>query len=163
MFDTIRVRSRREAERVAALAAEIWTEYYTPLIGAEQVKYMLERFQSAGAIQNDGYRYDLMTDGERDVAYCGVRPEPAGLFVSKIYVRKEYRKKGIARLLLRRALDEHPSAKRVWLTVNKGNEAVEAYKRMGFVMEDAVVTDIGGGYVMDDYIMTRPVVYGLDL
>jgi hypothetical protein len=42
------------------------------------------------------------------------------------------------------------------------NEAVEAYKRMGFAIEKEVVADIGGGFVMDDYLMTRPVMYGVD-
>jgi hypothetical protein len=34
---------------------------------------------------------------------------------------------------------------------------------MGFVVEEEVVTDIGGGFVMDDYRMSRPVIYGMDL
>ncbi|MDR0292719.1 MAG: GNAT family N-acetyltransferase [Oscillospiraceae bacterium] len=167
MFDTIRVLSHHEIERVAALAGEIWTEYYTPLIGAEQTAYMIGKFQSADAIAGDihtkGFRYDLMTDGARDIAYCGVLPEDESLFISKIYVRGEYRKMGIARLLLGRAVNEHPKARRVWLTVNKGNEtAIASYKRMGFDMEDSVVTDIGGGFVMDDYIMARRVAFGVE-
>ncbi|MDR0325624.1 MAG: GNAT family N-acetyltransferase [Oscillospiraceae bacterium] len=167
MYDTIRVHSAHEAERVAALAREIWTDFYTPLIGAEQVAYMLANRQSpeaiSEAIHEEGVCYDLMMDGERDIAYCAVLPEKESLFVSKMYVRKEYRKKGIARLLLRRAVNEHPNAKRVWLYVHKRNESVEGYKRMGFVIEGEAVTDIGGGFVMDDYIMARPVIYGEDL
>ena len=167
MYKTVRVHTAHEIERTATLAREIWTEYYPPLIGAEQTEYMLNNFQSpqaiTGAIQKEGYWYDLMTDGEYDIAYSGVLPGEESLFVSKIYVRAKYRKKGIARVLLRRAVDEHPKTKRIWLTVNKGNEAaIGSYQKMGFAIEDAVVTDIGGGYVMDDYIMARPVVYGID-
>jgi ribosomal protein S18 acetylase RimI-like enzyme len=41
--------------------------------------------------------------------------------------------------------------------VNKGNHrAIACYRRHGFVEEASVVNDIGGGYVMDDYVMVRP-------
>ena len=41
-----------------------------------------------------------------------------------------------------------------YLTVNKNNtKAISVYKSFGFDITDTVVTDIGGGYVMDDYIM----------
>ena len=44
--------------------------------------------------------------------------------------------------------------KAIWLTVNRRNErAIGAYRRAGFREVRAQVTDIGGGYVMDDYVM----------
>jgi ribosomal protein S18 acetylase RimI-like enzyme len=40
------------------------------------------------------------------------------------------------------------------LAVNKHNaQAIAAYRKNGFRVADAVVKDIGGGFVMDDYIM----------
>jgi RimJ/RimL family protein N-acetyltransferase len=48
--------------------------------------------------------------------------------------------------------------KRVYLTVNKhNNHAIDVYKKIGYSVADTAVTDIGGGYVMDDYIMEREV------
>lgn len=42
-----------------------------------------------------------------------------------------------------------------YLTVNKQNErAVSAYTALGFKKIDEAVSDIGNGYVMDDYIMS---------
>ena len=42
----------------------------------------------------------------------------------------------------------------VYLTVNKNNKtAIRAYEKNGFVITTSVVTDIGQGFVMDDYIM----------
>ena len=42
----------------------------------------------------------------------------------------------------------------VYLTVNKGNKrAIRAYEKSGFSITESVVTDIGHGFVMDDYIM----------
>ena len=42
----------------------------------------------------------------------------------------------------------------MYLTVNKYNDlGIRAYEGTGFVTIDAVETDIGEGYIMDDYIM----------
>ena len=42
------------------------------------------------------------------------------------------------------------------LSVNKRNaKAIAAYHRNGFVIAESVVTDIGGGFVMDDYVMAK--------
>ncbi len=48
---------------MAALAHEIWYEYYVPLIGRAQVDYMVARFQNAAAMQaqiDQGYEYFLV-------------------------------------------------------------------------------------------------------
>jgi ribosomal protein S18 acetylase RimI-like enzyme len=48
------------------------------------------------------------------------------------------------------------AGRRLILSVNKRNaRAIAAYKRNGFVVVESVVTDIGGGFVMDDYIMAK--------
>ncbi|MCL2003356.1 MAG: GNAT family N-acetyltransferase [Oscillospiraceae bacterium] len=154
-----RVETSEQIAAAAALAGEIWTGHYTPLIGAAQVAYMLERFQSeeaiGAAIREEGYRYYLAGDA----GYCAVKPEKDGvLFLSKLYVRKESRGQGLARRMLDCALAEHPGTKRVRLTVNRGNaDSIEAYKKMGFRVKKEIVADIGGGFVMDDYLMERAV------
>ena len=44
----------------------------------------------------------------------------------------------------------------MYLTVNKGNDlGVRAYRGNGFSVIDAVETDIGQGFIMDDYIMEK--------
>ena len=46
---------------VATLAQEIWTQHFTPIIGASQVDYMLNKFQSTEAITAqiaDGWEYN---------------------------------------------------------------------------------------------------------
>jgi diamine N-acetyltransferase len=46
-------------------------------------------------------------------------------------------------------------ATHLWLTVNKRNPSVRAYQRIWFVIANAMVMDIGSGYVMDVYKMER--------
>ena len=44
------------------------------------------------------------------------------------------------------------------LTVNKGNAgSINVYLKAGFVKKEEVVTDIGGGFFMDDYVMEKAV------
>jgi len=46
----------------------------------------------------------------------------------------------------------------VWLQVNKQNtRAKRAYERAGYAVQRAAVFEIGCGFVMDDFIMTRSV------
>jgi ribosomal protein S18 acetylase RimI-like enzyme len=47
-------------------------------------------------------------------------------------------------------------ARRLILSVNKRNaRAIAAYRRNGFTVAEAVMVDIGRGFVMDDFIMAR--------
>ena len=44
------------------------------------------------------------------------------------------------------------------LNVNKRNAAAIAmYERCGFGVREAIVVDIGSGFVMDDYVMSKRV------
>jgi hypothetical protein len=62
MSEIVRVKSDEALGRVAELARETWMRHYTPIIGAAQVEYMLEKFQSAPAIAKqiaEGFEYYL--------------------------------------------------------------------------------------------------------
>jgi len=150
------------ARDVAELAREIWTEHYTPLIGAEQVEYMLSKFQSEEQIQEDiahnGFRYYLAIDDAsgKPVGYSAAVSKPEVMFLSKVYVHRDYRKQGIANAFLSEAKSfaKEKGQGRIQLTVNKGNSgSIAAYKAMGFEKVAEAVSDIGEGFVMDDFIM----------
>lgn len=143
---------------VARLAREIWPEHYLSIIGQAQVDYMLARFQSAQAIAAQiamGDEYFLLRRSDEWLGYVAMRSEPdAGrLFISKLYLLKEIRGQGIGRASLERLaqLARQRGLHKLWLTVNKYNPAVSAYLHIGFIKVNDIVTDIGGGYVMDDF------------
>ncbi|MBN2842026.1 MAG: GNAT family N-acetyltransferase [Sedimentisphaerales bacterium] len=148
--------------KTAALATEIWTEHYLPIIGPEQVSYMLAKFQSPAAIASQirqGYRYFLIEDEMAAITgYFAVRIDSNGMFLSKFYVKRSCRGKGLGRqafaFIEKLATDNGLGL--IWLTVNKNNTAsIKIYKKLGFIIADKVVTDIGNGYVMDDYKMEK--------
>jgi diamine N-acetyltransferase len=81
------------------------------------------------------------------------------VFISKLYVVAAHRSAGAGRrtLELLNGMARERGATHLWLTVNRGNPSVRAYERQGFKIVEAVVMDIGGGYVMDDYKMEKEV------
>ena len=104
-------------------------------------------------MESGGYVYDIARLGGVPCGYSAVRPEETGLFLSKLYVKKDCRGCGVARAMMARieALARRRGADRIRLTCNKRNTAsLAAYQRLGFVVVSPVVTDIGGGFVMDD-------------
>lgn len=159
----IRIATVQDVPLLASLARQVWTEHYTPLLGNAQVKYMLHTFQSAGSIQNaivkEGMVYYLLcrADGE-PVGYCAWKTEDSSLFLSKLYILKPYRGKGFARVVLQRleAIGGENRADRIVLTVNRYNTAsIAVYKALGFSILREQVTDIGDGFVMDDFVLEK--------
>ncbi len=158
----IEVKDEGQIGIVQCLASEIWTEHYTPIIGKDQVDYMLDKFQSKDAIRDQiirqGFMYFLIRDGEEYIGYIGVQPSGHELFLSKIYVRSAHRRKGFGWKAIRflEALAIRLELNKISLTVNKNNiESITAYEKMGFRNLGPVIQDIGNGFAMDDYKMEK--------
>ena len=146
---------------LAVLAKRLWHSAFDNLIGQEQTNYMIEKFQSEPAFTrqttSEFYSYFfILLEGKR-VGYTAIanRPIEDKLFLSKLYLSPEVHGKGIAvqtlEFVKNKAIELNKKA--VYLTVNKGNaRAISVYEKFGFSRTDSVVTDIGGGFVMDDYI-----------
>jgi diamine N-acetyltransferase len=163
-IELVAVTGTAQIADVARMAREVWHEYYVPLIGQAQVDYMVARFQTAGAIQSQiqsGYEYFQVQQAGESIGYVAIRDDAADrrVFISKLYVLAAHRKSGAGRKvlgLIERIARERGAA-HLWLTVNKANPSVRAYERLGFTIAEAMVVDIGGGFVMDDYRMEKAV------
>lgn len=145
-----------EIKALAELADEIWHEYWPCLLSEKQIDYMVRIFQSEDAIinqiNNENYTYYFIIVKEQIAGYTGVSPKDGYLFLSKLYLKKEFRHLGFGK----KAFEEIKQLghKKIRLTVNKHNlSAYNAYLKYGFKVIDSVITDIGHEFVMDDYIM----------
>lgn len=158
-----KVTTKDEIGTISALAREIWTQHFTPIIGASQVDYMLTRFQGAAVISSqiaDGWEYYLIRSQQDWVGYTGLVPdrENGRMMISKIYLLDRARGKGLGKALLEFIEDKSMAGgcPTLWLTVNRFNEGPIAwYKRRGFEIVDEVKKDIGNGFFMDDLIMEK--------
>jgi diamine N-acetyltransferase len=162
-LEFVPVQSELELAVVAELAREIWYEYYVALIGRAQVDYMVAKFQSTDAMAQQmraGYEYFLLRRAGQNAGYCAVqaKADERSLFISKLYLLRQERGAGTGRRCMEfiEQLARRRGLQSLWLTVNKGNPAVNAYKRLGFRIAADLVIDIGGGFVMDDYRMEKP-------
>ena len=157
-----KVMTENELRDIAELASQIWHECFVGIITNGQIDYMVDKFQSYPAmtdqINEQGYSYFAVREDGELCGYTAVKPEKDDrFFLSKLYLRSDKRGRGIARTMLDKVFTEARNAGKssVYLTVNKHNShAIDVYKKVGFEVTDTAVTDIGGGFVMDDYIMT---------
>ena len=144
----------KEVERLADI---VWREHYSKIISMEQIDYMLKSFQSFNAIKaqlSDGYIYCILEDNEVNVGYISYKIEENAVFLSKIYVLDGFRGKGYAKKAVNYLKNISGNGNKIWLTVNKNNtDSINAYEKMGFCKERSQISDIGSGFVMDDFVM----------
>lgn len=147
-----------QLRRIAAIADEIWHEYFPCLLSGEQIDHMVKKFCSFEAekenISREGYSYYFIKAKGRDVGYTAVKPDRDRLFLSKLYLFKAERGKHYASGAVAeiKEIARSMGLSAVWLTVNKHNDiAIRAYRGLGFELIGEGVTDIGKGFVMDDY------------
>ncbi len=158
--------AKEHLAEIAALAAVIWRAHYSGLISTEQIEYMLARMYDAESMRRElegGVSwFRVLADGAmRGFASVGPGASATEFKLHKLYVHPDWQRHGLGSLLLK----ECESAARVEgatalvLNVNKRNEkAVAVYLKRGFTVRESIVADIGGGFVMDDYVMMKSLV-----
>ena len=149
-----------QVREIADLAKVIWNEHFTPIIGKDQVDYMVEKFQSYPALKeqiSEEYEYYQIFSGGEFCGYTGIHPgEDNRLFLSKLYLKKESRGHHLATgaFSFLKEICRERGYSAIWLTCNKHNDnSLGVYRHFGFEIIDTQEADIGGGFIMDDYIM----------
>lgn len=160
----IRRLTTEELADVQALAQVIWRQYYPGIISGGQIEYMLARMYDLVVMQREmqeqGIEYDgLFLDGEM-VGFCshGRQPGSDDYKLHKLYLLPEHHGKGWGRAALEYVAEQARASgcRCLILAVNKRNEkALRSYRANGFTVRSEIVTDIGHGYVMDDYVMEK--------
>jgi ribosomal protein S18 acetylase RimI-like enzyme len=149
---------------VAELARIIWRKHYPGIITPEQIEYMLEHGYSREALRRfiteEGAGLDLAHIDDRFAGFAAYYrcDHPDELKLDKLYVHQDFHGRRIGSSLIASAEVAARAQHRTMLilNVNKHNaQAIRAYERNGFSVREAVVVDIGGGFVMDDYVMAK--------
>jgi GNAT superfamily N-acetyltransferase len=151
-----------EVEALQLLAEAIWRINYKALISPEQIEYMLsQRYQPELLRQllARGDRLFAARAGGELVGFAHVfRADDSHCKLDKLYVRHDLQRHGIGAQLLGAVEDyaRGQSCEHLSLRVNKHNQqALAAYQKYGFSHASDVIEDIGGGFVMDDYVLTK--------
>ena len=155
-----------DVEQLAGLAREIWYAHYSAIISVAQIEYMLgQRYNSdvvLAELRRDVVWWDklMVAGGMAGFASYFLSGVPGEMKLDKVYVHPRLQRRGYGGMMIARAGEVARSrgCSRLVLAVNKSNRsAIAAYLKHSFRVADAVTKDIGGGFVMDDYIMVKPV------
>lgn len=151
-----------EAEALAELARRIWHAHYPGIISVAQIDYMLAERYKPGLIGQTLARGDLWLVARAGAELVGFAHGYAlmdGDFkLDKLYVAPELQRHGIGGGLMSRLMAHarRHGSRRLVLRVNRNNtQAVTAYRKYGFEVLVPVMEEIGEGFVMDDYVMTK--------
>lgn len=154
--------TNEEIKTLEQLARDIWNEYFITLLSKQQIDYMLNKFLSKEAIQdqisNKNYHYYFIYHNNTVAGFIGIQIETEKLFLSKLYLKKEFRGQKLASKAFDfiESLAKQLNKSSIYLTVNKYNtHTIEVYKHRGFNVILDQISDIGHGYVMDDYVMEK--------
>jgi len=152
-----------DIDTLIPLAYRIWHAHYPGIITPEQIDYMLERGYTRPVIldeiNNQGVIWLAIKSGDTMIGFAALGPyAPQSMKLHKLYLLPEYHGAGIGARALAEVerIARDNAASTLVLNVNKHNSrAIHAYKRAGWKVAEEVVADIGNGFVMDDFVMTK--------
>ena len=156
--------SPADAEAIARVAREIWYLHYPGIITVGQIDYMLgERYRPdiiADQIKANEAWWDKLEVGSWLAGFAGYEPgaTAGSVKLDKLYVHPRVQGCGYGYALVQHveACSRARGFSSLYLQVNKGNTAsIAFYRKAGFAVTDNVRVDIGNGYVMDDFVMSK--------
>lgn len=152
---------------IAALARVIWRASFREIISPAQIEFMLgwmyslERLKAEIQVQGIHFEQLLVADELAGFASYGLTSKPGVYKLHKLYVHPGQQGRGLGSQLLGHCAQRAASlgAQQMILAVNKRNRrAIHTYRRNGYRVVDSTITDIGGGFVMDDYVMAKDLI-----
>ncbi len=168
MTDAVLIRPLRneDVSALASLARDIWRAHYPGIISVAQIEYMLAERYDEVVIHEELTRRDLwwdvlMLDGAMKGYTSYFLTDIAGeMKIDKLYLHPGVHRRGYGGKLIDHvaAFARKRDCQRLTLAVNRHNKtAIAAYLKHGFQIAETSVRTIGGGFLMDDYIMTKAV------
>jgi len=151
---------------IEKLGKLIWNHNFISLISQEQIDYMFARGYTYEAmkkeIESNKVSYIKLLDIKELIGFgaYGATNNTGEIQVYKLYIHPDHQYKGLVNNLLQYIENQAAQShyKYLTLSVNKNNKAaISSYLKYGFAIEKSLVIDIGNGFVMDDYLMKKPV------
>lgn len=157
----LRKGKEEDIESIQQLASKTWPDTYGDIISAAQISYMLEKMYNRGELLlqlKQGYTFLIAEENDKDLgfaAFSTIESQPHIYKLHKLYVLPEAHGKGLGKLLINEVMDliRQAGGMSVELNVNRENNAVQFYKKIGFKIKGTVDLDIGNGFLMNDYVM----------
>lgn len=159
----VSVKDDDQIEALAALADEIWNQYWPGIITKEQTDKMVARYQSpaviADQIGTQGFEYYLINDDDKSVGYFSLEPiDDEKVLHAKLYVSQACRGQGFSSdtFTYLEGLCEGRKLDAIWLAVNKNSRrAIDIYRIRSFATERMETREIGADFDFDDFMTKK--------
>ena len=144
---------------IKEIAEKAWRPTYDHILTEQQTLYMLELMYNSLTLENQingNIEFFVVDLGQETVGYFAVENVNEQIVkLHKLYLHPTQKQKGLGRKIIQYIKDWTLGNQRksIILNVNKNNSAVQFYLKIGFIIIEELVLDIGEGYVMDDYVM----------
>ena len=140
------------------LAQRIWNHHYPPIVGQEQVDYMLGKMYSEASLleqMQTGHEFYFIEKEGKTLGFISASKKgPQEYFIHKFYVDQDAQGQGVGEAAFRKLLELLYPVHTLHLQVNRMNHtAINFYFKIGFKIEQVIDINIGGGYEMNDFLM----------
>lgn len=158
---TIRNASTDDIPLIRTLAKQVWPQTYEKTHTRAQIVYMMNLIYSEAALQKQmesGHQFIIIYNAAVPVGFASFNEvEPTVYKLQKIYVLLNQQGRGTGKFAIDQVIaDVVPKgATALRLNVNRLNKAKGFYEKIGFAVVREEKLDIGGGFVMDDYVMEK--------
>ena len=153
-------------QTIQNIAHQTWPVAYGEILSKAQLDYMLDAFYNEetlkDSVDNKGHHFVLAKEGEETLGFASYEhhyEQKLQTKIHKIYILPQTQGKGIGKKLIdyvEKVAKENASAE-LSLNVNRFNKALHFYQKMGFQITEEVNIEIGKGYLMEDYVMEKPI------
>ncbi len=161
---------------IQRIAKQTWPVSYGSIISPQQIEYMLDRMYRPDSLRGQmsgGHVFHLLlyADDSHSNEYAGpsqrfqavgfvsheIDHAPRATKIHKLYVLPTMQGRGFGRLLIEKVADIAARAGQlaIKLDVNYQNPAIGFYETLGFEKVARYTTEIGNGYLMEDWQMVQ--------
>ncbi|MCP4441781.1 MAG: GNAT family N-acetyltransferase [Aureispira sp.] len=150
-----------EFKTIEALAWEILPKHYAPYLPDAHTRFFLQKYQTLQKIEEqvaNGFQYYLLVYNDKNVGYLGIDILANTLILSKLYILKAYRGKGLGKLAMQEVekVAQQTQVNQIDLIVNRLNKAtIQFYQSKGFIISEDLVHHYENGVSVEDYKMTK--------
>ncbi|MFM6953813.1 MAG: N-acetyltransferase family protein [Sphingobacteriaceae bacterium] len=162
MSISIREANPVDIPTIGQLAEDTWWPTYASFISAEQISFMLKEMYSPAALAQQFSEGITFLVAERNglavgfAAFSETNVEQQVFKLHKLYLLPSEQGKGTGKLLIAEVSTRAKQAggRILELNVNRGNKAVDFYKKQGFDIHQTL--DIPyHSFVLNDYVMRK--------
>lgn len=152
-------------DSIRQIAQETWPVTFGNILSPEQIAYMLNMMYSIESlteqVNSKHHHFILASENSTNLGYISYElnyHQQPQTKVHKIYLLPSAQGKGVGKLLMQQvaAIAVRAGNDALLLNVNRDNNAVAFYKKAGFEIIGTEDIDIGSGFLMEDYIMRKP-------